>query len=477
MRRPLALALAVALLPIAGAHAEDLLQTYQLARTGDPQLAAAESGRLATKEGAVQARALLLPQIDGSADLTRSRSSGPSTQTLTDINGLPIGLLPGTSTAERRGRSYGLNLDQAVFDYSRITRLRSENALSRAADFQLQSAGDSLVTRTSEAYFNVLVGIETLAAAEASETALKKQFDFASKRLDVGLAPITDVHEARAQYERARANTIVTRNALEDAYQALAEITGKPVHQLKALPEDFKPSLPESRDADGWVKAAIDNNPALKAKQLQVQSSDIAVETARAGHLPTLYFTGSYGESASWGETSFTGNNFSSTFPLRGESRGPTFGLALRVPIFSGGAVSSQVRQAAAQRDVATDEMEQQKRALERNTRNSYQTLVAGISEVEARRLALVSARSAYSASQVGLEVGTRTVIDVLINQQNLFNAQREFALARYNFLQNRLLLEQAAGTLDINDVEDINRLLTVDAEAQLAPGDTTIHD
>ena len=472
--RPLVLALAVALLPATGAHAEDLLQTYQMARTGDPQLAAAESGRLATKEGAVQARAQLLPQIDGTADLTRSRSSGPSTQTLTDVNGLPIGLLPGTSTSERRGRAYGLSLDQAVFDYGRITRLRSENALSRAADFQLRSAGDSLVTRTSEAYFNVLVGIETLAAGEASETALKKQFDFASKRLDVGLAPITDVHEARAQYERARANTIVTRNALEDAYQALAEITGKPVHQLKALPEDFKPSLPQDRDADGWVKAAIENNPALQAKQLQVQSSDIDVETARAGHLPTLYFNGSYGESASWGQTSFTGNNFSSAFPLRGESRGPTFGLTLRVPIFSGGAVSSQVRQAAAQRDVAADQMEQQKRALERNTRNSYQTLLAGISEVEARRLALVSARSAYSASQVGLEVGTRTVIDVLINQQSLFNAQREFALARYNFLQNRLLLEQAAGTLDINDVEDINRLLTVDAEAQLAPGDTT---
>ena len=132
------------------------------------------------------------------------------------------------------------------------------------------------------------------------------------------------------------------------------------------------------------------------------------------------------------------------------------------------------MRQALAQRDVAADELEQQKRALVRNTRNAYQTLVAGISEVEARRLALVSARSAYDASQVGLEVGTRTVLDVLNNQQNLFNAEREFALARYNFLQNRLLLEQAAGTLDIADVQDINRLLTVDAEAQLAPGDVT---
>ena len=107
-----------------------------------------------------------------------------------------------------------------------------------------------------------------------------------------------------------------------------------------------------------------------------------------------------------------------------------------------------------------------------RSTRNAYQTLVAGISEVEARRAALVSAQSAYEASQVGLEVGTRTVIDVLINQQNLFDAQRQYALAKYNFLQNRLLLEQAAGTLDVGDVQDVNRLLTAEADAELVPGD-----
>ena len=114
-------------------------------------------------------------------------------------------------------------------------------------------------------------------------------------------------------------------------------------------------------------------------------------------------------------------------------------------------------------------ELLQQKRALERNTRNAYQTLVAGISEVEARRLALVSARAAYDASQVGLEVGTRTVLDVLTNQQTLFRAQLVYAQTRYSFLQNRLLLEQAAGTLDIEDVQDINRLLTVNTEAIIA--------
>ncbi len=347
---------------------------------------------------------------------------------------------------------------------------------ARQSDPQFAAAESGrLVTRTSKAYFDVLVAIETLAAAEAQETALKKQFDFASKRLEVGLAPITDVHEARAQYDSARATTLVVRNALEDAYQALVEITGRPVRNLKGLPADFQPALPSERDADAWVAAAVDNNPALKAKQLQVQASEADVTTARAGHLPTLYFNGSYGKNASWGDSTFSSTNppFSSTFPIGNESRGPSFGLTLSVPIFAGGATQSRVRQALAQRDVASDELEQQKRGLERATRNAYQTLVAGISEVEARRLALVSAQSAYDASQVGLEVGTRTVLDVLNNQQTLFRAQLDYAQARYNFLQNRLLLEQAAGTLDIDDVQDVNRLLTANADAQLAPGDS----
>ena len=473
IRRPLALALAIALLPVAGANAGDLLQTYELARAGDPQLSAAESSRLVTREGAVQARAALLPQLNGSASFNRSKSKGPSPTNQFDPVANDFVRIDGESDSTTNSRRLGVNVDQVLFDFGAFNRLRSQGALSRAADFTLESAGDSLVTRTSKAYFDVLVAIETLAAAEAQETALKKQFDFASKRLEVGLAPITDVHEARATYDSARANTILVRNALEDAYQALAEITGQPMRDLKGLPDDFQPQLPAERDADGWVATAIDSNPALKARELQLQSSEADINVARAGHLPTLTFGGSWGKNTTWGDSTFTSTNppFTSTFPTGGESRGPSFGVTLNVPIFSGGADQSRVRQAVAQRDVAADQLEQQKRALVRNTRNAYQTLVAGVSEVEARRLALVSAQSAYDASQVGLEVGTRTVIDVLINQQNLFDAQRQYSLAKYNFLQNRLLLEQAAGTLDIEDVRDVNRLLTVDADAQLQSG------
>lgn len=464
LRRPLAFAIAIALLP-AAAQADDLLQSYNNARNSDPQFAAAESRQLAAREGAVQARAAMLPQISGSATLRRSKAEGPATFQSDPTRPVVTGNISSTTTS----RSVGLDGTQMLYDRSRFSTLKGQRALTRASEFQLQSDGLSLITRTSSAYFNVLVQLETLSAAEAAEAALKKQFDFASKRLEVGLAPITDVHEARAQFDGARANTILARNAVQDAYQGLVEITGTPVANLKGLPDDFKPALPEARDVEKWVQTAIAQNPALAAKKAQVESAQASIESARAGHWPTLYLSGGYGNQASWGERSFSAGAFNDTSPTNSEGRGPSVGITLNIPIFNGGATQSRVRQALAQRDVARDELEQQRRALERGTRNAYQGLVAGISEVEARRLALVSAQSAYEASQVGLEVGTRTVLDVLNNQRTLFSAQQAYAQAKYSFLQSRLLLEEAAGTLEVSDVEDVNRLLTTDEPVAVA--------
>ncbi|MFZ6697495.1 TolC family outer membrane protein [Stenotrophomonas acidaminiphila] len=448
IRRSLALALAVALSPLA-ANAADLMQVYEMARNGDPQLASAESNRLYTKEGQVQARAALLPSLGGSASLNRTRSS------LDGVSG------SSTSTS----RKYGISGEQTLFNWTQFANLRTQREISKAADFELESANDDLIVRTATTYFNVLVAIESLSAAQTNEAAAKKQFDYADKRLEVGLAPITDVHEARAQYDQARANTILARNTLADAYQALSELTGQPVQGLRSLPEDFRPELPANRgDVDKLVADAIAQNPALKAQELKVNAAESGVSAARGGHYPTLSLGGSWGKSANWGDS------------VGGSSFGPdattnSIGLTLNVPIFSGGATQSYVRQALAQRDIAQDGYEQQKRALDRNTRNAYQAVVAGISEVEARRLAVVSAQSAYDASQVGLEVGTRTVLDVVQNQRTLFQAKLDYAQARYTFLLSRLQLSQAIGALDVAEVQDINRLLTQDAEAQLAAG------
>lgn len=463
-RHALALAVALTIAAPMTASAADLVSTYDLARNNDPQFSSAESSGLIKKEGAVQARSALLPQINGSASIGRTKGNSYNGQYEDPVTG---DRFSGDSSSDTTSRNYGVNLQQSVFDWTRINTLRAQRALSQGADYDVIAAGSDLITRTSQAYFSVLVAIETLAAAEAAEKALKQQFDYADKRLEVGLAPITDVHEARAQYDSARANTIVQRNALMDAYEALAQITGEPIRNLRGLPENFTPTMPtESGDSESWVTTALENNPQLKSAEYSVASSEAGIAAAKGGHLPTLSLSGNYGKSASWGTTTFNALDMTRGVGSDGDSRG--LSLTLNVPIFSGGATQSQVRQAVAQRDIAQDSYELQKRNVVRSTRNAYQTLLAGISEIEARRLAVVSAQAAYDASQVGLEVGTRTVLDVLLNQQNLFNARQQYAVAKYNYLQYRLLLAQSAGVLDITDVQDINRLLTADAEAQL---------
>jgi len=448
-RRRLTLALALVISPFT-AQSADLMQVYEMARSGDTQLAIAESNRLNAREGQVQARAALLPQINGNASISRTQ---------TEFASSPI-------SGNVRSRQYGISASQSLFDWSQFANLRAQRELSQAADLTLEAANDDLIMRTAATYFNVLIAIESLAAAQSNETAAHKQFDYAQKRLAVGLAPITDMHEARAQYDQARAATILARNALEDASQALAELTGQPLGHhmsdpahnlldLRGLPEDFRPQLPDDRaDVEQLVASAVAQNPLIRAQQLQVGAAESGIAAARARHYPNVSLA------ANWNKQDQSGR----TGPLGGKADDITansISLNLNIPLFAGGAVQSGVRQALAQRDIAQDVLEQQRRQLDRNTRHAWQSLVAGISEVEARHLSVVSAQSAYDASQIGLEVGTRTVLDVVQNQRTLFQAQLMYVQAKYQFLQNQLALEQALGTLDAQVLQNVNRLLT----------------
>ena len=475
--RPLAFALVLAGLS-AQASATDLVQAYDLARQSDPQFAAAEAQKNATAEGTVQSRAALLPQV--SADVTYGRSQTSSSSGGNQVvNGVPI---PGNgggsssySDSERRGS--GVDVRQSVFDFSNYTRLGAAKARTRQAEADFDAASDSLIVRVADAYFNVLTAIETLASSRAEERSVKRQLDQAEKRLEVGLAPITDVHEARARYDIARANAILQATALDDAYEALAEITGERVSNLKGLSADFRPENADTRSAEDWVALALSNNPTLRARAEALAAAEKDVGTARAGHFPTLSASASYGDNASWGGNvnralidPDTGRPTTSNFGSA--STGPSYGLTLSVPIFSGFATQSRVRQALYQRDAAADQLEQQKRLITRNTRGAYRNLIAGSAEVEARRLAVVSAQSAYEAGEAGLEVGTRTIVDVLIAQQQLFNAQRDYARARHAYLVNLLRLKQAAGTIEASDLADVNRWLVADAEASLQSSD-----
>ncbi len=438
----LALALSAVALP---SHGEDLLDAYREARAHDPVLAQADATRLSVSEGVAQNRALLLPQISAGVSMSQSDSSGAFDSGLNTTD-------PGYS----RTRSISAQVDQTVLDLSKIADLRAAHSQASEQDELYRAALQQLYVRVTQAYFNVLTSEDALGFARASEESFKRQLDQAQQRFDVGLSAITDVYDAKAQHDLAVAQAIDAENALNDAREALSQITGKPVGDLKKLRDDLPLQPPTPTDQSAWVKQALQTNPNILAQRYSVEAADHYINAARAGHLPTINAQVSRGKSSTWLEH----GSLSPGANLGNGRYGTTIGLTLSVPIFSGGLTQSRVRQSIYQRDAATDSLEITRRQVIRNTRNYYRSVLAGISQVEASKAAVTSAESARAASQAGFEVGTRTIVEVLIAQQNLTQAQSNYSQTRHQFVLNKLLLKEASGTADVKDIEAINALL-----------------
>ena len=443
------------------ALASDLMQAYTLARDSDPQLAIAGTSREAAQLRVSQARSSLLPNLSGSASYSRSGSESAGERVLS----VDPPIVSTTATqSHSSSRNYGLQLNQTIYNHGNYTQLRSAKKRDAVGQAQYDAENDNLMVRVAEVYFNTLTAIDALVFARAEERAVKRQLDQAEQRFDVGLTAITDVHEARARYDSARAGTIAAEVSLEDAREALTQILGQPLENLRGLEDDFSPQRPSPDGMDAWVALAREYNPTLLAQALSAQADELDVATARAGHLPTLSATASKGRGYGWG----TSAGDIGIIPSNNTSDDWRVGVNLTVPLFSGFATQTQVRLALNARDERAFQYDQNERAILRQTRNAYRALDAGISEVAARKQAVISAESALEATEAGFEVGTRTIVDVLLSQQVLFQAQSAYSSARHNFLVNTLRLKQAAGVIEINDLAEVNRHLVRDAEAAL---------
>ncbi|SEN44460.1 outer membrane protein [Luteibacter sp. UNCMF331Sha3.1] len=452
----LTVALALAATPFAS-HAEDLLDAYRQARANDPTLSQADSTRLATDETVVQTRALLLPQINAQLSLSQTDVNGPNRSTGTAADGSTV---LGPDLGHTRTRQQTATVSQSVLDLSKYADLKAAKSSSEAQDATYEAALQQLATRVATAYFQVLTNDDALTFAKANEQALARQLEQAQQRFDVGLSAITDVQDAKAQHDTAVAAVITAENTLADSREALTQITGKPADNLKKLREQLPMDAPAPNDPKAWVAEAVKSNPQILASQYNVESAEHSISSARAGHLPTVDATATYGKSTQWYENNGTGAA-NAINRLNGNGRGQTtVGVTLNVPIFSGGATQSRVRQSIYQRDAAQDSLEATRRQVVRDTLNYYRSVVAGISKVEATKAAVESSESARDATQAGFEVGTRTIVDVLIAQQNLTQALSDYSQSRHQFILDKLLLKQTAGTVDVKDLEAINSLL-----------------
>lgn len=428
------------------ALAVDLVGVHDLAIKSDPILRAAEYRRLAVDENKRQAWSGLLPSIDLSGSMTRgSNETVVMGQTVSDLD---------TDT-----ENYRLELRQALYNQANYEQLDIARGQISEAEAVYQRAFQDFLLRVSDSYFLVLTNIDGVTFAEAEETALQRQFEQAEQRFEVGLTAVTDVHEARASYDNARARAIVARNNLDDAKEALRELTEVDFEEFDKLQAELPLVEPQPANANEWVEIALTNNPDVLASVAAVEVAEANMRLERSGHFPTLDLTASYNE--------FTDNDrplYDDFQELIGttslQSDDTQFMLRLNIPLYRGGLTSSRTRQARLFLDARAEDLDQVQRATVRLTEDSYRAVLAGIQEVQAFEQARISAESALEATQAGFEVGTRTIVDVLIANQRLFQSQRDSSQARHQYILNHLRLKANAGRLSSNDLTVVNELL-----------------
>ncbi|HEY0975319.1 MAG TPA: TolC family outer membrane protein [Solimonas sp.] len=431
--------LALALGVSGTAQAADLMRVYDLALENDATYRASQYARDAAVQTRPLARAALLPQVNGAYNYGESTESG--TESFQGQPEVPV-------DRDSSSTTLSVTLNQSIFNWESIQRLRQSGEQVALAETTFRAAGQDLILRVAQAYFGVLSAADALRSSEAENKAVERQLEQSKRRFEVGLSAITDVQEAQARYDLTIANVLQAQQALDMAQEALAEITARPLDNINALQDDFPLPSPNPPDINVWVGSARDQNLDLLISQYNRDIAGRDVGIARARHLPTV------GASASYSDNDSDGSRFS------GQSESESFGVQVNVPIFAGGATQAGVRQAVATRSQRESEYEGTRRFVERTTRDAYQAVVTGAARVRAFKQAVLSNATALEASETGLEVGTRTAVDVLNAQQLLYLAERNYFQSRYDYLIAVLRLKAAAGKLTVQDLAEIDRLL-----------------
>ncbi len=448
----------LAALLAANSQADTLGDIYELALTNDPVLRAAEATFKADRELKKQGLARLLPQVTATAGYNDSTLDSTSTR----FDETTVSLQTLDFDTDGEDEVYTATLSQQIFNLPLWFSFKQSKQLSARAEAEFAKSQQELIVRTVEAYLNVLRAQDNLKSARAEERAIYRQLEQTQQRYEVGLIAITDVHEAQAAYDLSVVNRLSDEVNLGTSIEGLTVLTGREHANLRILKDDFPVQPPTPDDRQQWVDFAMQNNLSLKSAQLAAEAARQNARSKRSAHLPTV--SGSYNYSDNdTDEVSTVGGAFD--FDSDAAAIQQTLSVKVELPLFQGGAISSERRQAAQQYQRDAQNLVATKRNTVQDARALYLTVVTDVARTRARNQSIISAQSALEATQAGYDAGTRNIVDLLNAQRDLYSARRDYANTRYDYVINTFKLKQTAGTLSPQDIYDLDAGMVPAAE------------
>ena len=416
-----------------GSQSADLITVYEEAVRTNPQLAAAPANLEAVRERRPQALAGLLPEVGVDGSLSRLRIKNLDTSEPADRS---------------TNKTAGINLTQPLFRYDRWIQLKQSDSEIAGAEAAYVAAEQELMIQVAERYFQVLDAQDNLKFAESEKSSIGRQLDQATQRFEVGLIAITDVKAAQARYDLSVSQEIQAISGLVEAKDSLREVVGTYYDKLVPLMADLELERPQPESSDTWVEKAKQQNLSILTAAAAAELARQEISRQRSGHYPTLDLNAS----SNYRDTGI------GVVPI--ERYDNEIGVQLNIPLYQGGAVNSRTREARNRFQEATEQLQQEIRSAEFETRNAYRGVMTDIAQVRALGKSLESTEIAVEAEEAGFEVGTRTIVDVLNATRENYLARLNYARARYLYVVDQLRLKRAAGILSRQDMIEVNGAL-----------------
>ncbi len=433
-RTGVALAAALLLTP---AWALDLRQAYEAAEQNDATIRSSRAGAEGMREKLPQARAQRRPNISFNAGANRNSLKSTS-ETI---------LGPRTNQSYYNSNNQALQLRQPLYRPFLSAQEKQAEAQVEGANAMLEQDEQGLVLRVSEAYFDALLARTQRDLVAAQKLTYTSQLDAATKGFQAGSGMRTDIDEAQARVDMSLAQELEAAQNVEFTRRRLEVLIGKPFDTLADLDAaSFRPQAPAPASLAEWTAQAEAANPELRSLQAQVDASAQEINKAKAGHKPTLDAVAAISRSDSDSVTSVN-TVYNQKY----------VGLQLSVPLYAGGYVSSQVRQAVADQERTREALEAARRDLGSRVYEQYRAMTEGVLRISALEQAVRSAEVALESSRKSLKAGVRTTVDVLNAEQQRTLTARDLAQARYMYLLARIRLQSLAGHDRWVNVEQAN--------------------
>lgn len=440
------------------AQALDLLQAWQAAQTHDAQLLAAQAAHGSAQPQREQARALWRPNLGLTASAGRGygETQMQGAQFTAPGMGTHNGVDFGTSVTHGNATQVALQASQPLYNPERRAQQQQLSASADIGDLQWQAARQAAMLRTAQQYLDLAVAQEALRVLDQQLAAVDRTLAEAQERFDLGAAPITAVHEARAQQAQLQAQQLAAQTTLDVQRRQLHDTTGLPAADLAPhLPTTIAPL---AQALERWQEQAVAQNFTIRLQQRAVEAAQAEARKHRASAAPKLDLIAQAQQQRLSGRGDFGRH-------ARNKDTQALIGVQLTVPLYTGGYRSAKAEETQAQAQAAEAQLAATQTLVAQQVHAAWLGEQTGVQQVRALEAALHASAARQDATRTGHAAGDRTVLDVLHADNDHAATVLALAQARSRLLLTQLQLAQLAGTLDETALQQASQSLATAAQ------------